>query len=87
MEFLRTTIDTSDLRMRHASLCEILPLASVLSIVPRLPVPDLQFPCSLNGHLPFHYFTFPKRVYKALGCRNLHDNFWGDISKANIHNL
>jgi len=24
---------------------------------------------------------------QALGCRNLDDNFWGDISKANIHNL
>ena len=21
------------------------------------------------------------------GCRNLDDNFWDDISKANIHNL
>jgi hypothetical protein len=28
--------------MCHASICEILPPASVLSILPRLPVPDLQ---------------------------------------------
>jgi len=26
-------------------------------------------------------------VYQPLGCRNLDDNFWGDISKANIHKL
>jgi hypothetical protein len=33
-------------------------------------------------------FLYPfARFYQASGCRNLEDNFWGDIPKASVLNL